>query len=101
MSELRGAHLSGQPKWLATRRHVGDAVDMHIDVTVDDGVVRGTMDADLAVFRGIPYAEPGVRFGAPQPVRAWHGVREATRFGPPPPQSGAFGMDAHAEEGDG
>ena len=32
--------------------------------------------------------------------RAWDGVRDATRFGPPPPQSGAFGMDAYAEAGD-
>jgi para-nitrobenzyl esterase len=57
---------------------------------VTGGVVRGRMEADNAVFRGIPYAAPPVRFGAPQPVLPWDGVREATRFGPPPPQSGAF-----------
>ena len=52
------------------------------------------------MFRGIPYAALSVRFGAPQPVQPWSGLREATRFGPPPPQSGAFGMDALAQDGD-
>jgi para-nitrobenzyl esterase len=73
---------------------------MDIDLRVAGGVVRGRAEAELAVFRGIPYAALPVRFGAPQPVPAWDGVREATRFGPAPPQSGAFGMDALAEEGD-
>ncbi|MEP6855804.1 MAG: carboxylesterase family protein, partial [Pedococcus sp.] len=73
---------------------------MRNEVSVTGGVVRGDMEAGLAVFRGIPYAALPVRFGAPQPAAAWSGVREATRFGPAPPQSGAFGMDALAEEGD-
>ncbi len=72
---------------------------MSIDITIAGGVVRGASEAELAVFRGIPYATPSARFGAPQPVPAWDGVREATRFGPPPPQSGAFGMAAMADEG--
>ena len=45
----------------------------------------------IAVFRGIPFAQPPVghlRFAAPQPARPWDGVREAAMFGPPPPQSG-------------
>ena len=71
---------------------------MKLEIGVTGGVVCGTMEAELAVFRGIPYAASPVRFGAPQPVQAWHGVREATRFGPPPPQSGASGMGAGAEE---
>jgi para-nitrobenzyl esterase len=71
-----------------------------MDIKVTGGVVRGRTEADISVFRGIPYAAPPGRFGAPQPVPAWDGVREATRFGPPPPQSGFFGMDALAEEGD-
>ena len=73
---------------------------MNIDRKVTGGVVRGTTEADLAVFRGIPYAAPPERFGPPQPVPRWDGVREATRFGPPPPQSSAFGMDALTEDGD-
>ena len=73
---------------------------MHIDIRVTGGVVRGGTEADLVVFRGIPYAAPPARFGAPQPVQGWAGVRQATSFGPPPPQSGFFGMDALAEDGD-
>ncbi|MFJ8362353.1 carboxylesterase/lipase family protein [Streptomyces sp. NPDC093984] len=53
------------------------------------GAVRGRREDGLAVFRGIPFAEPPVgerRFRAPRPVRAWEGTREAYAFGPPPPQ---------------
>ena len=53
------------------------------------GVLRGRMEAGLAVFRGIPYAEPPVgalRFAAPKAVSAWTGVRPAYSFGPQPPQ---------------
>jgi len=67
---------------------------VHVDIKIASGLVRGSVEADLAVFRGIPFASLPVRFGAPQPVTGWRGVREAVSFGPPPPQSGAFGMDA-------
>jgi para-nitrobenzyl esterase len=61
------------------------------------GALRGTWEAGLAVFRGIPFAEPPVgalRFAAPRPARGWDGVRDAVSFGAPPPQAGFFGMDA-------
>lgn len=67
---------------------------------IGSGVVEGRAEHGLAVFRGIPYAEVPVRFGAPAPAHAWGGVRDASVFGPPPPQSGAFGMDARTERGD-
>ncbi|MFJ1876921.1 carboxylesterase/lipase family protein [Streptomyces chartreusis] len=57
------------------------------------GAVRGRLEGDLAVFRGIPFAEPPVgqgRFGAPKPAQAWDGVRAAHAFGPPPPQDASF-----------
>lgn len=60
-------------------------------VRIDSGSVRGRVEDDVAVFRGIPFAQPPVgplRFAAPQPVPAWDGTRDATAFGPPPPQSG-------------
>ena len=66
------------------------------------GVLRGSLEAGLAVFRGIPYAEPPVgahRFAAPQPVGSWSGTRPAVSFGPPPPQPSAFGTTAQ-ETGD-
>ena len=55
------------------------------------GLVRGRAQDNVAVFRGIPFAQPPVgdlRFAAPCPARPWDGVREAAAFGPPPPQSG-------------
>ncbi|MEU2059584.1 carboxylesterase family protein [Streptomyces sp. NPDC013455] len=58
-------------------------------VRTASGAVRGRHEDGLAVFRGIPYAEPPVgeaRFRAPRPVRPWDGTREACAFGPPPPQ---------------
>lgn len=73
---------------------------MDLEVRVTGGVVRGATEGDICVFRGVPYAAPPARFAAPQPVRTWDGVREATAFGPPPPQSGAFGTDALVRDDD-
>ena len=59
-------------------------------VRIAGGAVRGRLEDGVAVFRGIPFAQPPVgalRFAAPQPVPPWDGVREAGEFGPPPPQS--------------
>ncbi len=69
------------------------------EVRVSAGTARGTWEGGVAVFRGIPFAEPPVgalRFAAPRPARAWTGVRDAGSFGPPPPQASAFGMDRSA-----
>src|ERR1700691_4275704 len=62
------------------------------EVRTTAGMVRGRQEDDLAVFRGIPFAEPPVgeaRFAAPRPAHGWHGAREAFSFGPPPPQDSA------------
>lgn len=53
------------------------------------GIVRGTLDAGVRRFLGIPYAAAPFgsnRFRAPQPAAAWDGIREAVDFGPTPPQ---------------
>ncbi|GAA0640742.1 carboxylesterase family protein [Streptomyces thermocarboxydovorans] len=71
----------------------GDAARPEPVVRTAAGAVRGRYEGDLAVFRGIPFAEPPVgeaRFAAPRPVRGWDGVREAYAFGPPPPQDAAL-----------
>lgn len=47
------------------------------------GQVRGQVEGRLAVFKGVPFAKPPVgdlRWRAPQPVEAWNGVQDATRF---------------------
>ncbi|MEU8887958.1 carboxylesterase family protein [Streptomyces sp. NPDC048442] len=62
-----------------------------VEVGTAYGVVRGRVEQELAVFRGIPFAQPPVgelRFAAPVVPDAWDGVRDADAFGPPPPQSG-------------
>jgi para-nitrobenzyl esterase len=56
-------------------------------VTVDPpaGRLRGIIAGNLEVFKGIPYAQPPVgerRWKAPAPLARWHGVRNATAFGP-------------------
>jgi para-nitrobenzyl esterase len=62
-------------------------------VRTASGLVRGRRDAGqhgIAAFRGIPFAQPPVgdlRFAAPRPAWPWDGMRDATAFGPPPPQS--------------
>ena len=71
------------------------------EVRAAGGRLRGGREAGVAVFRGIPFAEPPVgalRFAAPRPVRGWSGVREALSYGPPPPQGGHFGMDALSQD---
>lgn len=60
-------------------------------IKTDKGHVRGTSEADLRVFRGIPYAAPPVgelRFQPPQAHPGWTEVREASALGPACPQSG-------------
>src|SRR6478672_9802172 len=76
------------------------------EVRASVGRLRGSRQAGVAVFRGIPFAEPPVgalRFAAPRPVQGWSGVREALSYGPPPPQGDHFGMDARTQDaaGDG
>ncbi|WP_030453252.1 carboxylesterase/lipase family protein [Herbidospora cretacea] len=64
------------------------------EVRTTAGALRGTREAGLAVFRGVPFAAPPVgvfRFREPGPVRPWDGVRPALAYGPPPPQSGVLG----------
>jgi len=53
------------------------------------GTVRGASHGRVAVFRGIPFAQPPVdalRFRSPVPALPWSGVRDAFTFGPPVPQ---------------
>ena len=58
-------------------------------VSVTGGVIVGCGDAGVNCFRGIPYAAPptgSLRWRPPQPVVAWQGTRQCTKFGPVAPQ---------------
>ncbi len=64
---------------------------MTFRVETRSGTLLGESDADVSVWRGVPFAAPPVgrlRWRAPQPVAPWAGVRDATRFGPVAPQPG-------------
>lgn len=60
-------------------------------VKVAEGMVQGTFEDGLSVYKGIPFAAPPVgelRWRAPQPAAKWEGVKQATRFAPAPIQGG-------------
>ena len=65
-------------------------------VMVEDGLVQGTSEDGLTVYRGIPFAAPpvgGLRWRAPQPAAKWDGVRSADKFAPRPIQGSGRGPD--------
>src|SRR4051812_44582841 len=54
-------------------------------LTIESGKLAGSERDGMIAFLGIPYAAPpigGLRWRAPQPVKAWQGTRQATAFGP-------------------
>jgi para-nitrobenzyl esterase len=62
---------------------------MEPEARTQTGAVRGRWEGEIAVFRGIPYAQAPIgalRFAPPVPARSWEGVREAADFSPPAPQ---------------
>jgi Carboxylesterase family len=61
-------------------------------VSIDTGRVTGvpsSHNADVTVFRGIPFAATTAgqnRWRPPQPAEPWEGVRDCSSFGPIAPQ---------------
>ena len=52
-------------------------------IKLEQGIVQGTIEDGLRIFKGIPFAAPPVgdlRWRVPQPARKWEGVLEATEF---------------------
>ena len=72
--------------FLAALFTVGISIaQQHAAIRVEGGLVQGTSEDSLSVYRGIPFAAPPVgdlRWRAPQPASKWDGVRPADRFGP-------------------
>jgi para-nitrobenzyl esterase len=57
------------------------------------GLLRGTTEGGVNVWRGVAYAEQpvkGRRFLAPAPLEPWSDVRDAVEHGPLPPQGRSF-----------
>jgi para-nitrobenzyl esterase len=60
-------------------------------VKIEQGIVQGTIEDGLRVFKGIPFAAPPVgelRWKAPQAVKKWKGVKITTEFAPAAMQGG-------------
>ena len=54
-------------------------------VKVEAGLLQGTSENGLSVYRGIPFAAPPVgdlRWRPPQPAAKWQGLKPADKFGP-------------------
>lgn len=67
------------------------------EVRTPAGVVQGSEQGSVRLFKGIPYAQPPVgplRWKPPVSLPAWSGVRKATAFGPGcvQPRSTAIGI---------
>ena len=60
-------------------------------VRIDSGLIQGTVDDNVAVYKGIPFAAPPtgqLRWRAPEAAKPWKGVRKAETF---PPQCSQLG----------
>lgn len=62
-----------------------------VPVKVNEGLLQGTFENGLTVYKGIPFAAPPVgelRWRAPQPHAQWDGVKQVTKYAPVPMQGG-------------
>ncbi len=78
MTTFKMLLAAGAATAIAAAAHAGPTAKL------DAGTVEGSAQGDVAAYRGIPSAGPAsgaFRWRAPQPVKAWAGVRPATANG--------------------
>ena len=54
-------------------------------VKVEQGLLQGTLENGVTVYKGVPFAKPPVeelRWRPPQPPEPWEGVRKADKYSP-------------------
>src|SRR5512139_2934328 len=82
---------------------LGTAAIAAAPVKVEGGLVEGTAENELAVYRGIPFAAPPVgdlRWKAPQLAAKWQGVLKADKFAARCMQGGGPGAPGTARPPD-
>ncbi|HVO74671.1 MAG TPA: carboxylesterase family protein [Ignavibacteriaceae bacterium] len=87
-----GYRIFGMRYGLKMLSLLGYEVTQPEPVKVEQGLLQGTSENGLSVYRGIPFAAPPVgelRWRAPQPPANWEGVRQAFNFAPGPIQGWA------------
>jgi para-nitrobenzyl esterase len=58
-------------------------------IKVEGGLVEGTAEEGITVYKGIPFAAPptgNLRWRPPQPAKSWDGVFKADKYAPACPQ---------------
>lgn len=61
----------------------GATLAQSTQIKIDSGTIRGSEEDGVLSWKGIPFAQPPLgelRWRAPQPVKAWQGVRETTQY---------------------
>jgi para-nitrobenzyl esterase len=72
---------------------LNETAELSTVVQTAAGLLRGTTEGGVNVWRGVAYAEQpveGRRFLAPAPLEPWSDVRNAVEHGPLPPQGRSF-----------